>query len=65
VILRVFQKNPRLSLRGGQAVLRKKSLNISYDTIRRRLWSKISKHSEEIVNHPKEIVKKTRKKRFT
>jgi len=37
VILRVFEKNPRLSLRGGQAILRKKSLNISCDTIRRLL----------------------------
>jgi len=32
-----FGKNPCLSLRGGQAVLRKKGLNISCDTIRRRL----------------------------
>jgi len=37
VILRVFEKSPRLSLRGGQAILRKKRLNISCDTIRRRL----------------------------
>jgi len=28
------EKNPRLSLCGGQAVLRKKDLNISCDTIR-------------------------------
>jgi len=28
VILRVFEKNPRLLLHGGQVVLRKKSLNI-------------------------------------
>jgi len=34
---RVIEKNLRLSLRGGQAVLRKKNLNISCDTIRRRL----------------------------
>jgi len=33
VILLVFEKNPRLSLRDGQAVLRKKDLNISCDTI--------------------------------
>jgi len=38
VILRVFEKNPLLSLRDGQAVLRKKSLNIC-DTIRRCLLS--------------------------
>jgi len=36
-ILWVLEKNPRLSLRGGQAVLRKKGLKISCDTIRRRL----------------------------
>jgi len=34
---RMIEKNPRLSLRGGQAVLRKKNLDISCDTIRRRL----------------------------
>lgn len=37
MILRVFEKNPCLSLRGGQAVLLKKGLNISCYTIRRRL----------------------------
>lgn len=37
VILRIFEKNPGLSLRGGQAVLRKKGLNVSCDTIRRCL----------------------------
>jgi len=36
VILRVFEKNPYLLMRGRQT-LRKKSLNISYDTIRRNL----------------------------
>jgi len=50
VILRVFEKKSS-SLRGRQAVLRKKSLNISNDTIRRHLlagsWSEISKHSKE------------------
>jgi len=33
----VFEKNLRLSLRGGQTVLCKKGLNISYDIIRRHL----------------------------
>lgn len=37
MILRVFEKNSCLSLRGGQAVLRKKGLNVLCDTIRRRL----------------------------
>lgn len=37
MILRVFEKNSRLSLRGGQAVLLKKGLDVSCDTIRRRL----------------------------
>jgi len=37
MILRLFEKNPCLSLRGGQAVLFKKGLKISCDTIRRRL----------------------------
>lgn len=27
VLLRMFEKNPRLSLRSGQAILRKKGLN--------------------------------------
>jgi len=33
----MFEKNPRLSLHGGQAILRKKSLNMLCDTIRRHL----------------------------
>lgn len=37
MILRVFEKNPRLSLRDRQAILRKKGLNVSCDTIRRCL----------------------------
>lgn len=37
LILRMFANNTRLSLRGGQAALKKKGLNISCDTIRRRL----------------------------
>jgi len=37
MILQMFEKNPRLSLRGGQAILHKKGLNTSCDTIRRHL----------------------------
>lgn len=37
VILWILEKNPGLSLRGGQAILRKKGLNVSCDTIRKRL----------------------------
>lgn len=37
LILREFEKNPRLSLRSGQAVLCRKGLKLSCDTIRRRL----------------------------
>jgi len=55
-----FEKNSRLSLRSGQVILRKKSLNISCDTIRRRLLAhEISKHSEETAT-----VQKTRRKKI-
>lgn len=37
MILKVFEKNSSLSLRGGQAILQRKGLNISCDTIRKRL----------------------------
>lgn len=33
----MFEKNPLLSLRGGQGILRKRGLNVCCDTIRRRL----------------------------
>ncbi|XP_020296123.1 uncharacterized protein LOC109861050 [Pseudomyrmex gracilis] len=37
MILQVFEKNSQLSLRRGQAILRKKGLNVSCKTIRKRL----------------------------
>jgi len=61
VILQVFEKNP-LSLRGGQAVLRKKDLNISRDTIRKRLLTHEVKF-RSIVKKPL-LSKKHVEKRF-
>jgi len=56
VILRVFEKNPRLLLHDEQVVLRKKSLNIWHYKMFTGSWSEISKHSEETA------VQKTSKK---
>lgn len=39
LILAVFEKNPLLSLRGGQSILRKKGVHVSCDLIRRRLMA--------------------------
>jgi len=63
VILRMFEKNLRLSLRGGKAILRKKGLNISCDTIRRRLLAHEVKF-RSTVKKPL-LSKKHVEKRFT
>jgi len=62
ILDRVFEKNPRLLSHGDQVVLRKKSLNISCNTIKRRLAAhEVKFHST--VKKPL-LPKKHIKKRF-
>lgn len=52
MILRLFEENPRLSLRGGQSPLRENGVIASCDNIRRPLLAhdvKLEKHKEKTV----------------
>jgi len=58
----MFEKNSRLSLHGRQAVLRKKDLNISCDSIRKGLLTHEVKFRSTMKKTA--IVQKTRRKKI-